>query len=42
MFRQLLNEFADEVSFLIAGFVMRNAILLVTLTTILLVAFARP
>ena len=42
MFRQVLSEFADEATFLITAFFVRNAIVLVTLATVVLVAFARP
>ena len=42
MFRQVLSELADEAAFLITAFFARNAIVLVALSTIALIALARP
>jgi hypothetical protein len=42
MFRQILSEFTDEAAFLTAAFFTRNAITLILLATVVLVALARP
>ena len=43
MFRRVFfSELADEAAFLITAFFVRNAIILITLATVVLVALARP
>jgi hypothetical protein len=42
MFRKVLAEFADEAAFLIPAFFVRHIVLLIALTSIILMALARP